>query len=315
VASEQFAVAHGPARARKTARGVLEIAEDGAGISIRGKDFAITASKEAGGLTSYRWKGRELFLRGPALNVWRGATDNDGIKGWTGQEGKPLGRWLAAGLNELRLEPAGFAVRKGAGGAVIVTIKTRGAAKGGAIEHQHVYTVLPDGEIQVNNVFQCAKSLPDLPRLGVTLALQPGFESLQWFGRGPHENYWDRKRSADVGLYSGTVTGQYFPYVLPQEHGNKTGVRWMSVENPGLCAVRFSAVDRLLECSASHFAADDLFKAKHTIDLTPRAETIVNLDYAQRGLGTASCGPDTLPQYRIPAATYRFNYRIEPYQK
>jgi beta-galactosidase len=254
-----------------------------------------------------------VLLRGPALNVWRGATDNDGIKGWSGQGNKALGRWLAAGLNELKLEPAGFTARRTGDGAVVIAIQTRGIAKAGVIEHRHVYTVLPDGEIQVRNTFKCARSLPDLPRLGVTFALPPGFESLRWFGRGPHENYSDRKRSAAVGLYTGTVAGQYFRYILPQEHGNKTDVRWMSVENPGKCGVIFSAMDRLMECSASHFDANDLFKATHTIDLEPRAETIVNLDYAQRGLGTASCGPDTLPQYRIPASTYRFNYSIRPF--
>ena len=162
-------------------------------------------------------------------------------------------------------------------------------------------------------MFKCARSLPDLPRLGVTFALRPGFELLRWFGRGPHESYPDRKRAAAVGLYSGTVTEQYVPYVLPQEHGNKTDVRWMSLENPGKCAVRFTAEGGSMECSAGHFTAQDLFKAKHTIDLAPRAETIVNLDYAQRGLGTGSCGPDTLEQYHIRPSTYRFNYSIRPY--
>jgi beta-galactosidase len=147
----------------------------------------------------------------------------------------------------------------------------------------------------------------------VTFAVQPGFELLRWFGRGPHENYSDRKRAAAVGLFAGTVTGQYVPYILPQEHGNKTDVRWMSLENPGKCAVTFTGEGESMECSASHFTADDLFKARHTIDLEPRAETIINLDCAQRGLGTASCGPDTLEQYRIPASTYRFNYRIRPF--
>lgn len=312
VAWEQFAMGRAPAKPNRPSGGVLDLVENAGSIVVRGEGFELAASKELGALTSLLWRGNELLLCGPVLNAWRGVTDNDGIKGWTGQESKPLGRWLAAGLHELKLEPVSCTARRTKEGSVVLAIKTRGIAKGGAITHQHVYTVFSNGEILVENTFQCAKTLPDLPRLGVTLALQSGFESLRWFGRGPHESYTDRKRAAAVGLYEGTVTGQYFPYILPQEHGNKTDVCWMSLENPGKCGVKFSAVDRLLECSASHFTADDLFQAKHTTDLVPRAETIVNLDYAQRGLGTASCGPDTLPQYRIPPATYRFNYRIQP---
>ena len=132
----------------------------------------------------------------------------------------------------------------------------------------------------------------------------------KWFGRGPHENYSDRNRGAAVGLYSGKVADQYVPYILPQEHGNKTDVRWLSLESSDGRGVKFSAAGRLLECSASHFTADDLFKAKHTTDLVPRPKVIVNLDYAQRGLGTASCGPDTLEQYRIQPGKYRFSYFI-----
>lgn len=336
VAWEQFEAGRAAVKQKKTARGALELSEKNGArsggcdapspfrdrtfevverngtITVHGEGFELAASKERGALTSLRWHGGEVLVAGPALNVWRGPTDNDGIKGWSGQEGKPLGRWLAAGLHELKLEPVSCAARRTKEGEVVITIKTRGIAKGGVIAHEHVYTVLPDGEILVANTFKCAKSLPDLPRLGVTFSLQPGFESLRWFGRGPHESYSDRKRAAAVGFYTGTVTEQYVPYILPQEHGNKTDVRWMSLEKPGQCAVKFSAVDRLLECSVSHFTADDLFKARHTIDLVPRAETIVNLDYAQRGLGTASCGPDTLPKYRILPATCRFNYRIRP---
>jgi beta-galactosidase len=311
VAWEQFPVAHIPAKPRKPPRGGLDFAVEAGGIVVRGDGFEVKASKEKSALTSIRWHGEELLLRGPALNVWRGPTDNDGIKGWTGQEQKPLGRWLAAGLHQITLQAGGCAARRTREG-VVITIQTRGVARGGSIEHRHVYTVFADGEIHVANTFKCARSLPDLPRLGVTFALQPGFEWLRWFGRGPHESYSDRKRAAAVGLYSGTVTEQYVPYILPQEHGNKTDVRWMLLENPGKCGVTFSAVDRLLECSASHFTADDLFKARHSVELAPRTETIINLDYAQRGLGTASCGPDTLEQYRIPASTCRFNYRIRP---
>ncbi len=101
VAWEQFPLGYKPAKPRKAPRGAIDFAMEDGTIVVRGDGFEVTASKEKSALTSLRWHGEELLLRGPALNVWRGATDNDGIKGWTGQETKPLGRWLAAGLNEL----------------------------------------------------------------------------------------------------------------------------------------------------------------------------------------------------------------------
>jgi beta-galactosidase len=124
------------------------------------------------------------------------------------------------------------------------------------------------------------------------------------------ENYTDRQASAMVGRYRGTVTGEYVPYIAPQEHGHHGDVRWLrltrddgtGIEVRGCPAIGFSA---------SHFTAADLTAARHTSDLVPRAEVILNLDHAQRGLGTASCGPDTSPRYRLDAGTYRFGYVVQ----
>jgi beta-galactosidase len=165
----------------------------------------------------------------------------------------------------------------------------------------------------VNRLRLGRKAPTDLPRFGVTLALPAGFERVRWFGRGPWENYSDRKASAEVGLYENTVNGLYVPYIMPQEHGNHTDTRWVEVRDSGAGktgpGIRISG-EPLLNFSASHFTADDLYKAIHTIDLVPRAETILNLDLAQRGVGSGSCGPDTLPQYLLSGREHRFAYRI-----
>ncbi|WP_304188289.1 beta-galactosidase small subunit, partial [Phenylobacterium aquaticum] len=145
-------------------------------------------------------------------------------------------------------------------------------------------------------------------RLGVTLTLPTGFEDLAWFGKGPRETYVDRDRAAWVGRVAGTVSDQYVDYVLPQEHGNKTGLRWMELATPET-AVRFVVAGQC-EGSATRFAPEDLFAARHTTDLVARAEVRVNLDVRQRGLGTASCGPDTLERYRIGAGTYELDFEI-----
>ncbi|MEI8312884.1 MAG: beta-galactosidase, partial [Verrucomicrobiota bacterium] len=112
-----------------------------------------------------------------------------------------------------------------------------------------------------------------------------------------------------IDRYSGSVSAQYVPYIVPQEHGNHTDTRWLSLDN-GRTSLRISALGPL-EFSASHFTAEDLFAGFHTYDLKPRPETILNLDYRQRGLGTASCGPDTGETYRIPSGRHSWSYLIE----
>jgi beta-galactosidase len=223
-----------------------------------------------------------------------------------------LGRWLAAGLNQIEISTQNVSAKENRDGTVTLDIQQVGTARGGNIQHQHSYTFLPDGDIIVDNVVIADKTLPDLPRVGVTLSLVPELESLSWFGRGPHDNYCDRKRGSHIELYSSTVTEQYVPYIMPQEHGHKTDVRWFSLEQKGQRGLLFSG-ENLLEFSASHFSADDLFRAHHTTDLQPRPEVIVNIDCAHRGLGTNSCGPDTLEQYLIQPGEFRFRYRIRPY--
>jgi beta-galactosidase len=179
-----------------------------------------------------------------------------------------------------------------------------------AVVHTHGYEIGADGDVFVSNDFRIDPALDDLPRLGVTMTLPDDFEALEWFGRGPLENYIDRDRAAAVGRWSGTVTEQYVPYVLPQEHGNKTDLRWIELAGDN-AAVRFTPADPC-EGSSTRFTPADLFAATHAANLTPRAEVIVNLDVRQRGLGTGSCGPDTLDRYRIGAGDYRLDFEIRP---
>jgi hypothetical protein len=142
----------------------------------------------------------------------------------------------------------------------------------------------------------------------VTLRLPGDFEDLAWFGPGPHETYSDRKRGAAVGLWRGTVGGQYVPYALPQEHGNHTDTRWMELAG-GQARVRMTPSARC-DASATRFTPEALFAARHTVDLVPEQEVVVNLDVAQRGLGTGSCGPDTLEPYRVGAGVWDLSFAI-----
>ena len=290
----------------------LAVHEEGDNIIVANDQMRVVFSRQSGSLVEYRVGEEKLLLTGPRLQVWRGATDNDGIKGWTGQGDKPLGRWLAAGLNEIHFNTPEISFASNKNGTATVTVRQTANCKVGenAFTHQHVYAVQPDGTMRVENLFHVDANLPDLPRLGVAMTLPERFENLEWFGRGPWENYVDRKRAAYISRFTGSVSEQYVPYVVPQEHGNKTGVRWMALQsdNAGVLFV----TDIHCEASATHFTPDDLFAARHTTDLTARPEVLVNLDVAQRGLGTASCGPDALECYRIAPGEYELNFTIAP---
>ena len=298
-------------RAATRAATALEVAEDNDGVTVRNDRLEAVVAKTDGTLTSLRWDGRELLASGPQLNVWRAPTDNDGIKAWTGQVDKPLGRWLAAGLNHLDRSVQTFVVRQAEAGRAVLEIAHRIVAKGGAFEQRETLSFSPDGEVTFANTVVADPSLPDLPRVGLALTLPPALKRLRWFGNGPHESYADRKRGTLVGLYEGSVAEQYVPYIVPQSHGNKTDVRWFSLVDKEGAGLLFSG-NGLFEFSAGHYSADDLYRAAHTVDLEPRPEVFVTLDHRQRGLGTASCGPDTLPKYRIPPGTYRFTFRLRP---
>jgi beta-galactosidase len=146
------------------------------------------------------------------------------------------------------------------------------------------------------------------------MAMPSRFNTLTWFGRGPHETYWDRKTGAAIGLYSGPVKEHTHTYVRPQENGNKSDARWMALtdrDGVGLIAVGIPTID----ISAWPFTMGDLTKARHIHELPQRDTITVNLDYKQMGVGgDDSWGARTHPEYTLPARTYVYSFRLTPYE-
>ena len=294
---------------------VLTLEQTDSEATIRGDDFQITYDKINGQISSWRYNDVELIAAGPLLNVWRAPTDNDGIK-LDDERDQLLDEWLKAGLHELRHEVEELAMEQPAPQKIIIRTRARAVSERApaALEYEQTLTIFGDGQVLLDNHIVAHHGLPPLPRIGLTLSLPAGFEHLTWFGRGPFENYRDRNSGALVGKYRSTVSEQYVPYILPQEHGNKTDVRWVALANDagaGLLATGIPA----MEMSAGHYTAHDLFAAAHTHELTPRAETFLNLDLQQMGLGSASCGPATLPPYIIAPGAYSFSVRLRPFTR
>ncbi len=309
-AQSPVALPRAPAQPRAPRRATpLTLREAGGRVGVSGDGFELAFSAEAG-LERLLWRGRPVIVAGPSLQIWRGPTDNDGIKGMARRRGGVLNAWLAAGLDRLVLAPARIALSQSDGVAMVSLEQAAScAAAPTAIAWRQDYRIQPDGRIAAACAFHVDPALTDLPRLGLTLTLPDDFEDLAWFGRGPLDSYSDRKRAGRIGRFAGTVAGQYVPYAMPQEHGNKTDLRWIELSSPD-ATIRFTA-KAPCEGSASRFAPEDLFAATHTTDLQPRAEVRVNLDIAQRGLGTASCGPDTLERYRIGPGDHALAFEIE----
>ena len=177
---------------------------------------------------------------------------------------------------------------------------------------EYAYTILGNGEVRVETHILPDVDLSFLPRIGLQLHLPEGFEQIAWYGRGPHETYVDRKEGAQVNVYRGTVDEQFVPYVVPEENGNKTDVRWVTLTNADGVRLHASA-DRLLEVSAHHFTPEDLTDSRHPHELVRRPEVILHLDYGQSGLGSASCGPGRLKKYRLLPKEIRYSVSLRPF--
>jgi poly(3-hydroxybutyrate) depolymerase len=176
-----------------------------------------------------------------------------------------------------------------------------------------VYTVLGSGDIVVDHQFMPgAEELPELPRFGMQLVVPGGFETVTWYGRGPHESYWDRKAGARVGVWSGSVDEQFVDYSEPQENGNKTDVRWVSLTNDdgaGLLVVGAP----LIAFSAHHYTTDDLENAKYSYQMEYREDITFNIDMEQTGVGgDTSWGARTHDEYTLWPEPLKYSFTLRP---
>jgi beta-galactosidase len=284
----------------------LKLRDSDAAIKVTGRDFELTVGKSSGAIESFKFDGIELIVEPLIPNFWRAPTDNDNGNGMP----RRLGIWRRAGQNRKVEKVTSEQISPR-----VVRISAEAALPvGDNWKYTSVYTVFGSGDVIVSGSIEPGAQLTqNLPRFGMQMAIPGQFSTMSWFGRGPHESYWDRKTGSAVGLYSGPVEEQFHQYVRPQETGNKTDVRWVALTNKdgaGLLAVGMP----LLYASAWPFTMDDLEKATHTNEL-PRRDTItVNLDYKQMGVGgDDSWGARTHPEYTLPPKTYSYRFRLRPY--
>jgi beta-galactosidase len=242
----------------------------------------------------------KAFAAAPALALWRAPTDNDRIGGMAA-------RWVDWGVRSLTRRLV--AIDEADDATTVRAIWT--TAAGIEIPHTQVLSAGVSGRIRVTEIVEVPAVLDDLPRVGTLLTLTPGHESVLYYGTGPHETYPDRARGGQVGRWMSSVADQLVPYVRPQENGGHTGVSWLTLKGAVGAGVTIT-LDQPRQVCVLHVTAADLDTAAHDVEVRARAETFVTIDSVHRGVGSASCGPDTLAPYLVPTGTHSWTWTLEP---
>ena len=283
----------------------VTVADNQETVTIKGCNFEAVFCKKAGSLVSYSFNNEALISGVMAPNFWRAPTNND--RG--NQMPKRLGDWKNAAANrKLTIFKWDHTDNN------IVTINTEYELVDGKAKLTTSYTVMGNGGIKVSNKLSAENGLPNIPRIGHQLTMPAQFVNAYWYGRGPWENYNDRKSGATVGIYSEIVDQPTHQYIDSQENDNKTDVRWaawLNSKSIGLMAV----ANDTLEVSAWPYTMEQLEKATHPYQLPDKCELVtVNIDLGQMGVGgDNSWGARTHPEFCYPSGKdYNWSFTIKP---
>ncbi len=282
----------------------LELEDSPDSIVVRNSSIEWAFDRNTGNLKRLRSTGMELLSQGPKANLWRAPTDNDAPRL------API--WREWGLDSLEETVEDITYDQTEPALVHVQSTTKLKSQDTLIaECTYQYSIYGNGVVSLTMELTPNSSIPHLPRVGLQMEIAGSLETFTWYGRGPHENYWDRKTGAAVGLYENLVTDNYVPYIMPQENGCRTDVRWASLTDSRGRGLLLTA-SPLMEMTALHFRTEDLETAQHTNELTPRENITVSIDQHQSGLGGGSCGPDTLEKYLVRAEPLSLSIQIQP---
>jgi len=289
----------------------LKVTDDSSKIAVVGSadnSFEIVFDKKNGTVSSWKVGGKSLIDGsgfGPVLNTYRAKVSN------THKDNRS---WKGAGLDDLKAEVKSVKVSSKNTNSVTVETVVNYQAKGkSGFEQKSLWTVWKNGQITFDSDIKPYGKLPrDLPRVGMLMKLPKQFDNFTYYGRGPHENYNDKKESAAIGLYSTKVADTYVDYASPQGHGNHEDVNWTALaDNNGF---GFLVKKRgQLTVKATNYSAKTIEDSKHPYDLKPVKETLLYLNARVTGIGNGSCGPGVLDQYRIKPEPMQFGFELRPF--
>lgn len=291
-------------------RGDKIVNETKTSLTVQAANCIYEFSKSDGFLSSVSIDGKKVNAGRLIPEFWRAPTEND----FGNNMPVRLGIWKDAGKNAV-LKDLKYQLNENRYYTVDADYYLAGVDAMLYIN----YEINGRGEIRVEMYIEpSGKAAPDLPRFGMSLPLISDFESVEWFGRGPHENYSDRKTSAFVGHYFSTVTDQFVPYISPEENGYKTDTRWMALKTKDNNGIMFKA-DDLIGFSALHYSIPDLTRPKrdgfHVTDLVKKDEVFLCIDKMQMGVGgDDSWGAKTHAEYCIPFRPMFYSFVIKPFK-
>ncbi|WP_069659970.1 glycoside hydrolase family 2 TIM barrel-domain containing protein [Arcticibacter eurypsychrophilus] len=303
VASEQLALTKRPLQdsIAHTGPGNLYVEERNNIVNVSGPDFNVQFDKTTGLLTSLKYDKNEVIYNGKGLTLnWYRSINNDSRK-----YVEPDTRLISFTYSPER-EVKSITIR------TVLEMSLKGD-KTSILPYAVNYTIYAGGLINVEATIDNTNDAYHVPRLGLQISLIPSMEQVSWYGRGPHENYADRKSSAFFGIFSNTVDGMEEHYTRSQSMGNHEDIRWLSVSDENHTGIKITSVDKL-NFSALHYTDQELWNVVHDFqhNSIKKPETILSLDYMQRGIGNASCGPGPLKKYELPVSKVNtFSFRIE----
>jgi beta-galactosidase len=313
----------------------LKVKKDSTSITLSNRNIYLVFSKKLGTISSLVYNNMEIIstpekllnpeisnkrrqnmimdesqlpAHGPLTDIFRAPIDNDHSFGFG-----PGPKWIANKLFALNYKILGVDVNVNDKRAIKISFTMDCTSETGYnVRSVTAYTVYGNGSIDVATSFNPDDSGFPLARLGLRMFLSPELENVEWYGRGPHESYRDRKSSAFVGLFKNTVTRMFdSKYTRPQDMANHTDTRWLAITNRVGTGIKVTS-DNPFNYTALHCTAKALNSAKHPYEVVKVNETVLNIDYNHQGLGNGSCGPGTMDKYALKAEPINFSFKIEP---
>ena len=311
VAYEQFQLQEATTALPEKATGAVSYKAAGDAIIVTGKAFEMTFDEKTGTLTNYTYNNKSLLKRGPQVNFWRAPNDND----YGAHTQKKYKEWKDAGKSEQVVT----SIKQLSNSELEISF-TRNLFEGDA-NLTETYLVNGNGAVKVTNALKAIEGdHSNFFKFGNTLVLPEDYKNITYYGKGPFEAYADRQHAAKVGLFKQTIAEQYFPYIRPQETGNKMEVRWASLTKDDGSGIKFLS-ETPFHVSALNFSEDDLNSGEekgqyHAGELDLQKDVFVNIDGFQQGLGSInSWGRLPLEQYLLPYKDYSYSYWMMPIEK
>lgn len=280
---------------------------DGQSPTVTGEGFSATFDRKNGLLATLSYRSEKVLTKPLQPCFWRVPTDND--EG--GKDRSFAARWRKAGLCNYEIVAGEMQVKQVSDCEVRISAVNRLVFAAGEIVCTVEYTVYGDGSIEVANDFRVDGTMPPLARVGVVTELPAACDRIEWYGRGPFESYADRKSAAHMGIYAGKVADQHFPYVMPQENGNKTDVRWLEIRGPKQ-SLRITGTPHF-EFNVQDYSDEALNESKTTHVLERGRATRLHIDLRQMGVGgDDSWNPRVHDEFRLTAPGYKYKFTLSP---